>query len=432
MKRILPAVAAVLVLALLAAPFLVPVARFIPEITRVASEKLGQPVAITDLRLHLVPTPRVVATGITVGRKADVTMGELEIVPDLLSLVSGPKSIRLVRAENVVVQESALAIPKGMPKSVGGGEGVRVRRLELKDVTLKHSKVRLPAFDVEAALDENLRVEEARFHTRDGAMQLLVDKSSKVELKAKNWTLPAGAPLVFETLTAQGTLKGDVLDLPSIDGRLYGGTLAGAARADWTKLWQVSGKATLAGVDLVPVQKALGKAAKLSGRLKTQQSFSTRAKAPDQLAGALTLDGPFEVVGGSYSGVDLTKVADLTGKGANDATQFEEFKGKLQMRGQRVKINELCVRSPKVVAGGNVEIAPDQTLSGKLDVSLAKSGGFVGVPVALSGTTAEPSVRPTKGYMIGAAVGTVLLPGIGTSLGASAGSRLEGSASNCK
>jgi uncharacterized protein involved in outer membrane biogenesis len=431
MKKALGILLVAVVAAVLAAPFLFPVSGFIPELARLASEKIGQPVAIQDLKLHLIPTPRVIATGITVGKKADVTVGELEIVPDLLSWLSGPKTIRLVRAEKVVVLESALAIPKGMPRSEGG-EAVRVRRVEMKDVTLKHAKARVPAFDVEADLGDNLRPEEARFATRDGALHLMVDKSANVELKAKNWTLPAGAPLVFETLTAQGTLKGDVLDLPTVQGRLYGGTLAGSLRADWTKLWQVSGKASVAGVDLVPVQKALGKPAKLSGRLKTQQAFSSRARAPEQLGNALSTDGPFEVLGGAYSGVDLSKVADLTGKSANDATQFEEFKGTLNVRAQRVKINELCVRSPKLVAGGNVDIAPDQTLTGKLDVSLARSGGFVGVPVALSGTTADPSVRPTKGYMIGAAVGTILLPGIGTSLGASAGSRLEGTSSGCK
>ena len=147
---------------------------------------------------------------------------------------------------------------------------------------------------------------------------------------------------------------------------------------------------------------------------------------------ALALDGPFELLGGAYQGVDLSKAGDLTGKAApGDATVFQELKGKLQARGKQIRISELCVRSPKLVAGGNIDIAPDQTLSGKLDVSVAKTGGFVGVPVSLAGTTSNPSVRPTKGYMIGAAVGTLLLPGIGTAIGSSLGSRSEGT-SNCK
>jgi hypothetical protein len=84
-----------------------------------------------------------------------------------------------------------------------------------------------------------------------------------------------------------------------------------------------------------------------------------------------------------------------------------------------------------VVAGGNVEIAADRALSGKLDVSVAQTGGFLGVPVSLGGTTDEPSVRPSKGYLIGAAIGTVLLPGIGTSIGSSLGGRIEGT-SDCR
>jgi hypothetical protein len=65
-------------------------------------------------------------------------------------------------------------------------------------------------------------------------------------------------------------------------------------------------------------------------------------------------------------------------------------------------------------------------------VSVARTGGFVGVPMSLGGTTAEPSLTPSKGYVIGAVIGTMLLPGIGTTLGASAGSRLEGIAAGCK
>jgi len=90
------------------------------------------------------------------------------------------------------------------------------------------------------------------------------------------------------------------------------------------------------------------------------------------------------------------------------------------------------VRSLQVVAGGNVEIAPDKKLSGRLEVAVAKTGGFVGIPVALGGTTDEPSVIPSKGYLIGAAIGTVLLPVIGTTIGSSVGSLVEGSSSDCK
>lgn len=418
-------------------PFLVPLERFTPELSRVVSEKLGQPVAIDELQLHLLPTPRLVATGIRVGRKDEITIGELEIAPDLLSFISGPRTVSLIRAGRVDVREGALAIPRGMPKGGGSGTPIVVRRLVMTEVTLHHPALKLPPFDVDVALAEEFRIEQARFETRDGSFRLdMVPKGGGVTslaLTAKDWTLPAGAPFTFEALAVQGTLKSGQLDLTKIGGSLYGGMMAGTARADWGRQWQIAGNAKLAGVDLVPVQQALGKQAKLSGRLNADAAFSTRAKSADQLRGALALDGPFEVLGGTYQGVDLSKAGDITGQPAvGDATTFEELKGILQLRGKQVKLTELCVRSPKVAAGGYVEIAADQQLSGKLDVSVAKTGGFIGVPVSLGGTTEDPSVTPSKGYLIGAVIGTVLLPGLGTTIGSSLGSRIEGTKSDCK
>jgi hypothetical protein len=138
------------------------------------------------------------------------------------------------------------------------------------------------------------------------------------------------------------------------------------------------------------------------------------------------------VLGGVYQGVDLSRAGELAGeRRSDDATTFEELKGRLELRGERVRLNQLCIRSPKIVAGGNVDIAPDKTLSGKLHIAVAQTGGIVGVPVALSGTTEEPTMRPSKGYLISAAIGTVLLPGIGTSIGLTLGGQME-RAANCK
>jgi uncharacterized protein involved in outer membrane biogenesis len=392
---------AIVIALAVAVPFFVPVASFIPEISRIASEKLGQPVTIADLSLQFFPTPRMVATGIVIGKNNEARVEELEIVPELEALLSGARELRLIRAEKVELQESALAIPAGMPKSEGG-EPLIVRRILLKQVRLHHSTLKLPELDIDAQLGPNLSLQEAKLEMPDGILNVKV------------------------------TPLGERAATYALEGKIYGGTLKGTVKADWAKQWQVGGRTNIAGMDLVPVQRLLGKPPQISGRLKTDATFSARARTPDQLLNALAVDGPFEVLGGAYQGLDLSKAADLTGKAAaGDSTEFKELKGKMQVRGKRVRINELCVRSPSIVAGGYVEIAPDQKLSGRLDVSMAKTGGFVGVPVSLGGTTSDPSVSPTKGYLIGAVLGTVLLPGIGTSLGASAGSALEGK-SGCK
>jgi hypothetical protein len=419
-----------------AVPFLVPASRFIPEITRIASEKLGQPVRIADLRLHLLPTPRVVASGIEVGRAGAARIGELVIVPDLVSFLTGPRTIRLIQASDVALRKPVFSLPAAS-KDSGKGDALLVRRIVALNVKVGHPTVRIPEFDAEVQLGEGFAVEQARLETRDKALSVSMvpqgKKTAKLSIAARGWTLPVAAPLVFDSLAAEGAFVGERVELSRIEGALYGGTLTGTTVIDWSRQWHLAGKAQLAGVDLAPIQAALGKPPNLSGRLQAGAAFSSRAKSAGDLVAALVLEGPFEVHGGAYQGVDLSKAGDITGKPADgDATTFEELKGRVQLRAQRVRIDDLCVRSPKMAAGGYVEIDPERKLAGKLDVSVAKTGGFVGVPVTLGGTTTDPSIRPSTGYLVGAALGTVLLPGIGTTLGASAGSALEGTSSSCK
>jgi uncharacterized protein involved in outer membrane biogenesis len=398
-----PAGAAVALAVLgVAAPLFVPASRFIPQVTRIASEKLNQPVSLADLRLHLFPTPRVVAKGLEVGMKGEVLVDELEIVPNLLSFLSGPRSVRLVRASGVSMKHAALAIADGLPKSDGKGEPLHIGRLRLERIQFQHASMKIPPFDLEVELGEALALRSAVFEMRDVALRVTMEPEAP---KVANYR---------------------------IEGKAYGGTIKGALRADTTRQVNLSGKASIAGMELLPIQALLGKPAQFSGRLKADASFTARARSADQLANALALDAPFEVTGGTYHGYDLSKVGGFSGKlEKGGATKFDELRGTVQLRGKQVKVTPLCVKSPSLTAAGNVEIAPSQELSGKLDVSVAKTGGFVGIPVQLRGTTSDPWFTPTKGYLIGAAVGTAVLPVIGTSIGSSLGSRMEGKV-DCK
>jgi hypothetical protein len=396
MRKILLLLALLVVGGAIAVPFLVPIDSFIPQISSIASQKLGQPVSIADLKLHVLPTPRAVAYGITVGKRRQLRIRELEVVPDLATIFSKPWSIRLVRAEDVELDDAAIAFLFAIARS-DAPDPYRVDRVQLHDVKLRWPSFVLPPVDIEAQLGERYRVERGRLDLGEGALEFVLQP------------------------------KGASATLVNVSGEVYGGSLDAHVRLDWTRQWQVSGDLSLGGVDIAPLQRLLGKPVKLSGKVKTTTAFSARAKTAEGLLEVMAVDGPFEILGGEYQGVDLAKAGDLmTSRGTADATRFDEFKGLLQMRGRQVRISELCVRSPSMAAGGNIEIAEDQKLSGGLSVSVAGTGGFVGVPVKLSGTVAEPGVSPTTGYTIGAVIGTLILPGIGTGIGASAASALQG------
>ena len=416
----------------LAVPFLVPLEGYIPELNKLVSEKVGQPVSIRDLRLQLLPTPRVAIVGLKLGRKDEVRIERASIVPDLLLLLAGEYVVREIRADGVRLKASALDLLDELPKG-GGGSPILVRRIVLRHVSYEQRALRLPPFNVVVELSLVPSATLVRFSTDDGTFRATLDPQgggrTRLAVTAHDWRLPfTAAPLLFDTLEASGELQGERVDFSAVNGRLYGGTLSGSVDTRWGKQWRIAGKAHIAGVQMVPLQAALGKPARLSGRLSGQAIYSARAGRAAQLRNALVLDAPFEVAGGEWHGVDLSRVAELPlGKlSPGGTTKYEQMKGQLALRGREIQLNNLCLRSPSLVASGNVAIAPDQALSGKLDVAVAQTGGIVGVPVALAGTSADPSLSLTAAGAIGAVIGTVLLPGIGTSLGLQAGGRLEG------
>ena len=416
----------------LAVPFLVPLEGYIPELNKLISEKIGQPVSIRDLRLQLLPTPRVAIFGLKLGRKGEVSIERGSIVPDLLLLPAGEYVVREIRADGVRVKASALDLLDKLLKD-GGGSGILVRRIVLRHVTYEQHALKLPRFSVVVELSVVPSATLVRVSTDDGRFRATLDPQgggrTRLAITAHDWRLPfTVAPLRFDTLDARGVLQGARLDFSQVNGKLYGGSLSGSVNTRWGKGWRIGGKAHIAGVQMIPLQVALGRPARLSGRLSAQVTYSAQAATAGRLANALVLDAPFAVAGGEWHGVDLSRVAELPlGKlSPGGTTRYEKMKGQLALRGRQIQLNNLCLRSPSLVASGNVAIAPDQTLSGKLDVAVAKTGGFVGVPVALAGTTAEPSLSLTTAGAIGALIGTVLLPGIGTSLGLQVGGRLEG------
>ena len=387
----------VLLAVAIAVPFVVPMSSYLPRLAVLASAKLGQPVSIQDLKLAILPTPRALASGLVIGKRQEIRVEEVEIVPELSSLFSERWAIRLLRARKIELKEAALPIAFGISKS-DVPDPYEVRRVELREVRLFHPALSLPPLDVQADLGERYRLEHARLEIEGGVLDLALRPG---ESKATE-------------ISVAGTLYGGRVDLR--------GTLE-AGRA-----WDVAGTLELAGVDLAPLQRIVKKPVRLTGNVDAHMTWSAEARTADRLLDAAAMDGSFQVHDGAYHGVDLSKAAQISAaRASGDATRFDEFKGVLELRGRQMRISKLCVRAPALIAGGNLEIAADQKLSGKLSVAVAKTGGFIGVPVSLSGTVADPSVKPTTGYTIGAVVGTLILPGIGTGLGASAASAIEGS-----
>ena len=433
-SKIVFAAAAALLGIAAAAPWLIPSSAWIPRVEAEAAKRLGAPVKIADIRVALLPLPHVSVHGLDAGDGA-IRAALITVYPRLATLFADKRVLRSIVIEQLVIARKGtdlIAVLAAKPGS--GGTALEIERVLASNLQVELAAGKLPALNADIALNQNavppaLPVERALVTTVDGKAKLALVPDGKewnVTLDASDWVLPAGPPLRFNSLKAAGRLSTAKLTLNEIAAALYGGTLNGKAELAWPKNWQLKGDAKLAGIDILPLTQALKVKAALSGKLDASGPFSAQAAKPGGLGDAINADIGFDVRNGVLHGFDLANAAQslLKGGAGGGSTQFDQLTGKVRVQGRATKLQNVKVASGALKAEGNVDISAAKQLSGRIDTQVKGTGGLVGVPLAVSGTLDKPVLMPTTGSLAGAAVGSVLLPGVGTSVGSTVGDRI--------
>ena len=411
---------------LIAAPGLVPLDSFIPFVEATASENLGQPVKVSGLRLSLLPL-QITATQVT-SPLAEV--GRITVRPSLLHLLSEPLVVNEVSLEHVRVRPeffrrvASRARPAGPPR-------VRVCRIVLSDVELRLERATLTSLGAVVSLASDGRIEEIRVRHQGDRLQIVAKPDAggfKLAIAGRNWTVPVGPPVLFARIEATARLTARGITTPALSANLYGGTLAGPVTVSWREGWSIEGELALARVEVQPLARLLSSQAAVSGRLQAQPRFTLRASTPAALMASLRLESDFRVEEGMLQRVDLEAAArhplahDGTPQGS---TRFERLTGRLDIDGDGYHFSGLEVESGLLAATGEVSVSRDQRLDGRIDAQLKGTGLLFAMPLRVSGTLQDPSVRPSRTAIAAAVAGSVLLPGIGTAVGFKAGQLTE-------
>jgi hypothetical protein len=212
----------------------------------------------------------------------------------------------------------------------------------------------------------------------------------------------------------------------TVNGRLAGGTVKG-----WASAQRVSGMSSslLVSGAFEIRQLAVGQLttpAVLSGLLDADTSLSARAPGWGDVAEQLQTQSRFTVHQAVVHGLDLEKAVRTVGLSRGGQTSLDVLSGQLATQGTALHFSQLAASSGALSATGQVRVSPSAALSGEVQVVLGAStlGNTVGVPLALGGTLTDPQVSLTRSAMLGAALGTLVMPGVGTGAGASLGDRL--------
>ncbi len=436
-KKILIAAAVVIGL-LLILPFLIPMQAYLHKAEKIASEKLGVPVTIHSAHLFLLPSPRVAASDITVGKNQEIRVEGLVVVPTISTLFSATKILDL-NISKPVINKAALEIVSALTakkQESGEAAAVNIRHIKIDELQLVWPDAKFPIMNAEATLTGANKLESAVVKTMDGKLDAKVTPSDDEQLivvNANKWTLPVGLPLLIDKAKLEMHLKDSRLTIPNIDIALYGGKLTGDAVLSWQENkeivnWKTSGNLSMDNLSVKEPSSLVSRAVYLSGNLFGKGNFSSAAKEAGQLSDNLRTDFKFKVNNGVLHGLDLVKVASLIIKQSQSGgeTQFDEFSGVLNSAGKQYNLSQIKISSGLISATGQIKISPKKELDGAVQVKVKRSVNLVTVPLEVSGTVDHPVVLPSKAAIAGAIAGTAVLgPGVGTSLGLKAGVAID-------
>jgi uncharacterized protein involved in outer membrane biogenesis len=425
--------AAVVIGLLVILPFLIPVQTYLHEAEKIASEKLGAPVTINSAHLFLLPSPRVVASDITVGAQQELKVERLVVIPTIGSLFSKTKILDLNISKPIVTKAALDIVSALTAKKSESSEAaaVNIRHIKVDDLQLVWPDAKYPAVNAEAALSSENKLESAVISTEDGKLKADVTPNGDEQLIAvsvSKWTLPAGLPLLIDSAKLEMHLKGSKLTIPKINIAFYGGKLTGDAVINWEKNWKANGNLNVENLSVKEPTSLVSRAIYLSGSLFGRGNFSATAKEAGQLSDNLQTNFQFKVNNGVLHGLDLVKVASLLikQKQSGGETQFEELSGVLNSTGKQYRLSQLKISSGILAATGQIKISPKKELDGAVEVKVKRSVSMMTVPLEVSGTVDHPVVLPSKAAIAGAVAGTAILgPGVGTSLGIKAGGALD-------
>jgi hypothetical protein len=381
---------------------------FRARVEREGSAALGAPLKFGRLSIDLWPLPAVAADDVVVQTRPALSVGRVEARPVWTGLLAGRLEIAtLVVRKAVLPQTSIAALGAAMQKKAKGAPAAArpaeagpakpmmlPRRALFEDITWIDDKGQRITVGAEADLGDDGLLDKASFKIVHGR---LAGTHGTIQREGEQW--PVRIAIGGGSITGKLQLQ--------------------AGRGGTTQV--LSGQLA---ADKVEVAALTAPGKPLTGKLQAQTTLRSEFREPGQIADTIVTDTRFTVQDAVVQGIDLQKAVQTVGLSRGGTTALETLAGQVHTHGKAVQLSNLVASSGALSASGNVAISASKSLNGRVVVDMTNTKGALGVPLVVGGTLDSPSVTLTRGAMVGAALGTLVMPGAGTAAGASTGDRI--------
>ena len=362
----------------------------------------------------LRPSPVVVLNELATDQPAPITVRRVELRPRLAALWRRSIAIESLEIEGAVLPRASVRAFRGRWNADAAGAAdaadlalgaawaltdLPIEHLRLRDVVWIDRRGIALAYDADVHFDAAWRPREAEL-SRAG-----VTPPARLRLEREGdqdrWrtSIDVGG----------GTWNGRPELHPRVDGR-----------------WRLAAELEPRDVDVAVLVRSFGRRAAVDGQLNGRTSVDAEGADAGELLRHLHTRTRFSIAPATLAGFDLARAVSSAGVSRGGRTLLDSLEGTLDTQagedGVVLRYSGIKARSGVLSASGSATVL-NRRLDGEMAVDLVD--GVVGVPIKLGGTLDAPELSLTGGALAGAAMGSAVLPGVGTAIGARIGQQLE-------
>lgn len=380
-------------------------------------QRFGVPLKVGSARWSLLPMPMLVLSDVATGQPRPITLRQVTLRLKLAPLLHRVIALDDVEIESLVLPSASVRAFRGKgPKPVEGAAPVAlpapwtlapvpVERVRWRDLSWIDRRDIALAYDGDIVFDPQWRPRQAR-----------------VERAGLTSPLPP-ARLRLDREAGQDRWR------TRID--VGGGTLNGVARFETLangKL-RVSAELDPRQVDIESLVQAFDRRTSVAGKVSGHSTLVAEAGSAEEVSALvrnLHTRTTFSVQPATLTKLDVAKAVSTAGISRGGRTPLDELTGTLDTQGTDngvvLQYSNLKARSGVLTASGSLKLF-NRKLDGEIAVDLVD--GVVGVPLKIGGTVSDPELSLTGAALTGAAIGSAVLPGVGTAIGARVGQQVE-------
>ena len=372
-------------------PYIWPMQGYVTQIEQKLSTQLQQPVHVGRLRGALLPQPKLELEDVSMGGSQELKASSVVLNFNLSELLSEIKAINSLEISDLILSAENFDKALLWLQTAGGDPHYPVARMVLQHARVSDDELSLPPVNGVVNFDGQRRFVKAVLKSEDGKLSMEMQPQQsrwQIALAIKEGYVPLLPNILFNELTMKGELGAGEIKFHDIDGRLYGGMLAGSAHLTWLKGWKMQGLVNVKAMKLDDALPQFG----IAGEMDGDANFILRGEKLPLLAKTPHLDGKFLVKKGLINTIDMVETSRMpTRKGVSSGrTHFDELSGVLQIDNNRKHLRQIKISAGVMSANGYVDVAANKQISGRLNVDLKIRADLGSVPLVLSGTLTEP------------------------------------------